>query len=320
MCGASQRAANRNRRKLPVSSPSPLTHSQDPRPSAEPLKRIFPGRRRSPRPGYEGLPTPAPGSTISIADGRSTVLAEAVPSARLCLDRTWARPEENLAVDEALLHWCEAHPGEEVLRLWESPCPFVVLGYANAAEAEVDLISCAQLGLPVRRRCSGGGAVLQGPGCLSYALILQIERHPQLGHITSTNQWIMETHRALVASLTGWDIRVEGVTDLVVEGAKCSGNSQKRSRSHVLFHGTFLLHLDLALVTQALHHPSREPDYRRGRSHEIFLRQLPLSVSTLSRGLRHCWQAQTEFAMALEPWLHPLLSERYDRESWHRRR
>ena len=48
----------------------------------------------------------------------------------LC-DLTLPTPEENLACDEALLDLCEAGGAGELLRFWEPPSYFVVLGYAN---------------------------------------------------------------------------------------------------------------------------------------------------------------------------------------------
>ena len=47
------------------------------------------------------------------------------------LDLTLRTPEENLALDEALLAAAEASAGRETLRFWESPVPFVVLGVAR---------------------------------------------------------------------------------------------------------------------------------------------------------------------------------------------
>ena len=44
-------------------------------------------------------------------------------------------------------------------------------------------------------------------------------------------------------------IQVQGHTDLTVDGLKFSGNSQRRRRKFLLFHGTFLLKFDLTLVT-----------------------------------------------------------------------
>ena len=85
-------------------------------------------------------------------------------------DLTLPTPEENLACDEVLLDICEAGRLEGVLRFWEPAQHFVVLGYANRAAREANLEFCRSAGIRVLRRCSGGGAVLQGPGCLNYSL------------------------------------------------------------------------------------------------------------------------------------------------------
>src|ERR1041385_179712 len=90
-----------------------------------------------------------------------------IPSAMLYLDLTSSSPAENLACDEALLDFCEERPGLEVLRFWESTERFVVLGYANALHREVNVAACEAAQIPIMRRCSGGGTVLQGPGCLN---------------------------------------------------------------------------------------------------------------------------------------------------------
>src|SRR5690242_14068944 len=90
------------------------------------------------------------------------------------LDLTLPSPAENLAADEALLDQCEAGAEGEILRFWEPREAFVVLGYANRAALEVDLPACQAHQIGVFRRCSGGGTVLQGPGCLNYSVILRI--------------------------------------------------------------------------------------------------------------------------------------------------
>ena len=71
-----------------------------------------------------------------------------------CLDLSLPTPEENLAADEALWEGVEAG-GAEVLRFWEAPAPFVVLGYANRAAREADLAACRARGVPVLRRVTG---------------------------------------------------------------------------------------------------------------------------------------------------------------------
>src|ERR1041384_1929474 len=90
------------------------------------------------------------------------------------LDLTLPTPEENLACDEALLDLCETDGDDGILRFWEARQHFIVLGYSNKAGTEANLPRARQYSVPVLRRCTGGGAVLQGPGCLNYSLILRI--------------------------------------------------------------------------------------------------------------------------------------------------
>ena len=65
------------------------------------------------------------------------------------LDLTITSPAENLACDEALLDWCESGDGVECLRFWESPEPFVVVGYANKVETEVNVAACEARKIPI---------------------------------------------------------------------------------------------------------------------------------------------------------------------------
>src|SRR5512139_3476750 len=98
-------------------------------------------------------------------------------------DQTFPTPEHNLACDEALLDCAESGEGGETLRFWEPAAPFVVLGHSNRLATEVDAAACERLGIPLLRRCSGGGTVLQAPGCLNYALILRCDGAPDLATV-----------------------------------------------------------------------------------------------------------------------------------------
>jgi lipoate---protein ligase len=187
----------------------------------------------------------------------------------LHLDLTLPTPAENLACDEALLDWCDGGGSNGgVLRFWEPPQHFVVLGYANKAGAELDVEACRSRQIPILRRCSGGGAVLQGPGCLNYTLVLKIDE--ALRSITETNCLVMKRNAAALSALLGAAVTVEGFTDLALNNLKFSGNAQRRKRHFLLFHGTFLLDFDLELLEKLLLPPSKQPAYRRNRSHAEF--------------------------------------------------
>jgi lipoate---protein ligase len=232
------------------------------------------------------------------------------------LDLTFPTPAENLACDEALLELCEAGFADGVLRLWESLTHFVVVGYGNKVASEVDAAACRADGIPILRRCSGGGTVLQGPGCVNYSLVLRIDARHELESITSTNCYIMKRNAAALSKILGQTVSAEGFTDLAVEGQKFSGNAQRRKRTHLLFHGTFLLDFDLALIERYLRTPSRQPDYREGRKHTDFLRRLNISREELKRALQDEWNATDRVAsLPTEP-LRKLVVEKYSQSGW----
>jgi len=232
-------------------------------------------------------------------------------------DLTLPAPAENLACDEALLEEAEARSGGALLRFWESTNHFVVLGYANRVAAEVNLASCRALGVPVLRRCSGGGTVLQGPGCLNYSLILPIDESGPLASITGANRFIMERHRDALATLLGQQVTVEGHTDLALGGRKFSGNAQRRRRTQLLFHGSFLLAgFDIALVEKLLLPPPREPDYRRHRTHTEFLTRLDATPQALIAALNKAWSAFPATAQVPRATITRLVAEKYSRDDW----
>jgi lipoate---protein ligase len=235
------------------------------------------------------------------------------------LDLTLPTPEANLACDEALLECCDTAEDQEVLRFWEATIPFVVVGYANPVPREANLPICRERRIPLLRRCSGGGAVVQGPGCLSYALILRIDHAPALATIPDANRFIMEKHRQTFQALLNTEVKVQGHTDLVVRDRKFSGNAQRRKRRSLLFHGTVLLGFDLSLIGQLLPMPSKQPAYRAGRSHGDFLLNLQLPADLVKAALRQAWRASEP----LNPWptdsTAHLVREKYSSDLWNLR-
>jgi lipoate-protein ligase A len=225
-------------------------------------------------------------------------------------------PAKNLACDEVLLDLCDEEAGGEVLRFWEPAEPFVVLGYANRAASEANLAECEALGIPVFRRCSGGGTVLQAPGCLNYSLILRIPESGPLQTIAGTNRFILDKHRAALQSLVQGKVEVRGHTDMALGGLKFSGNAQRRKRRALIFHGTFLLRADLDLIGKALRMPSKEPDYRQGRSHLDFLTNLNLPPGVVKDALRDAWGAVEPLKQFSPERIRELARAKYSLPDW----
>ena len=233
----------------------------------------------------------------------------------LC-ELTFTAPEENLACDEALLDLCEAGLAGDLLRFWEPSCYFVVLGYANAAASEANLDFCRGHTIPVLRRCSGGGAVLQGPGCLNYSLILKFEESGPLHSIGGTNDFILERISRMLGSALGAPVQKEGHTDLAIGGLKFCGNAQRRRQRWLMFHGSFLLHLDIGMVEKTLRLPSKEPEYRARRSHSDFLMNVKVPSDEVKTALATGWGASETLQTVPFDRIESLVREKYSRDEW----
>ncbi len=233
------------------------------------------------------------------------------------IDLSLARPEENLALDEALLLDAEtaAAGGRDrgYLRLWESPEHFVVLGASCRLEGDVAADRCREDGIPILRRASGGGTVLQGPGCLNFSLALPLGYTPGLREIHSSYRAILDP---CAAALGLGGVALRGSCDLALGETKFSGSAQKRKRYCLLHQGTLLYDFDLELMPRYLRQPEKQPHYRKGREHLDFVENLPLDAASLRERLISAWDAvPTEIGWEL-PSLDELLETKYCNPEW----
>lgn len=232
------------------------------------------------------------------------------------LDLTLSSPAENLALDEALLD--ESEQGgrpRELVRLWEPPEPMVVVGRSSRVEVEVRGEACRELGIPVLRRTSGGAAIVTGPGCLMYALVLSYQLRPALRMIDEAHRVVMGTMAQALARLAP-GIEPQGTSDLAIGGRKVSGNSVRMKRDHLLYHGTLLYGFPLELVERCLKTPPRQPEYRRGRDHGAFVANLPVAREALREAVLAAWDADEPSETWPEALVAELVERRYGRAEW----
>lgn len=234
------------------------------------------------------------------------------------LDHTEPDPAANLAVDEAILEWVEESTLDEppeVLRVWTSATPFVVIGRASALASEVNETVCHQLGIPVLRRGSGGTAIVTDPGCLMYAVVLSLKKRPELRMIDLAHRFVL-SRVAKAISNCGIDANCAGTSDVASGGHKISGNSLRMRREALLYHGTILLDLDLSLMECLSKNPPRQPEYREGRSHASFVRNLQLPTELVKAALREVWQANRLIGDWPRARVIKLVQERFGRREW----
>ena len=147
-------------------------------------------------------------------------------------------PLENLRRDAS--YWKETVDNRA--RVWRNDrC--VVLGRFLEPEEEVHLHKGEELGIPVLKRASGGGAVYQDLGNLNYSLYLNREQLPSW----SIEESLKALSYPVTAVLESLGLSWEWVppNNVYVEGKKISGSAQARRRGRLLHHGTLLVRCDL---------------------------------------------------------------------------
>lgn len=234
------------------------------------------------------------------------------------LDRSLADPAADLALDEALLDDAQAGRRGETLRLWAFDRDVVVIGRGSKIAGEVDLEHCDSHQIPVMRRCSGGAAILGGPGCLMYSVVISLDSRPELRRVDEAHRWVMTRLVAAIRPQVA-DVQWQGTCDLTLDGRKFSGNSLRVARSHILYHGTILHSADLKQIGRCLKTPPRQPDYRADRGHLDFITNVPIRPDELADNIASTFGATGPCTdWPIETTQH-LRETRYTSAAWHHR-
>lgn len=205
-------------------------------------------------------------------------------------DVSFLSPAENILYDDVLLNLAQQGKIGNTLRLWESPVYFIVLGRTGKAQEDVQWRTVEMDAVPVLRRSSGGGTVVQGPGCLNFTFILSKEVNPELCDLRHSYRFILQGVLALLKNL-GIAAVFRPISDLALESSekKFSGNAQYRGRNFILHHGTILYDFDLSLIARYLNMPEEIPEYRKGRGHNDFVVNIPASRMDLVREFQRAY-------------------------------
>lgn len=176
----------------------------------------------------------------------------------------------NMAIDEVLLQDVQAGKSPPVVRLYRWSPATVTLGYAQRGEQQVNRDYCRENRIDIVRRITGGRAVLHDDE-VTYAVI---SRHEGLfsGDPLQSYRTIAEVllaclrHFGLDAEVSGRHAGTSSAVaveqsacftapaqfEIVCQGKKICGSSQKRAQGAFLQHGSLPVNLDLEKLFCAL--------------------------------------------------------------------
>ncbi len=184
-------------------------------------------------------------------------------------------------IDDQIL---ERHSQPLAIATWVPEKPLVVLGSSNDAAIECHVENCAVDDVPVLKRYGGGGTVVLYSGCVIVSIGCWVSEH------FHNDRYFRVLNGALNSCLHAnfhfsAGLSQNGISDLVAGDRKFGGTSMFRSRNYLLYQASLIVKCDHSIISRYLAHPSREPEYRRGRRHEDFLTGLANIATGRSKNL-----------------------------------
>lgn len=243
-----------------------------------------------------------------------------LPRVPICAFNPGSAAEE-LATDDWFFRQVDQEQGTSgVLRIWELRKYAVILGRGSRLSEEVESTAVQLDDIPVLRRTSGGAAIVAGPGCLMYSLIVNSTGDSgHLRHIRTVHRVILER---LIQEFAKQGLAAEfaGTSDLAVRVSgqlkKISGNSMKLGKRALLYHGTLLYAMDLSVISRWLKLPPRTPDYRRQRTHGDFVTCISTDREVLAGCVMSAFGSQSQVAAPPTDKIQQLVLARFGNRHW----
>lgn len=255
---------------------------------------------------------------------------------------------ENMAVDEALFRALQEQGGPPTLRFYGWQRPTLSVGYFQNIKCEINLQRCAECGIEIIRRPTGGKAVLHDRE-LTYSVVSREESPFSPDDLIGNYQAICACLIQGFAEL-GIEVCMAGDCyynnkdenknrgsicfacpapfELLVRGRKICGSAQVRSRGCFLQHGSILLDFDaekngllFSFSQDKGNGQEADLDARITSVHtetEIFITAETLS-KVMQRAFAEVWNVrliQGKLTMEEETLKNDLMSHKYTNSLW----
>ena len=172
--------------------------------------------------------------------------------------------------------------------LWVPDDVYVVLGNSNKPHENLNEDKITEDGVQVYKRPSGGETVVLTPNTLVISIkIMQDKFADPQRYFRYFNQKIIQG----LENAGVQNVNYRGISDVAINSRKILGSSIYRKRKAVFYHAVLNISEPVETIERYIKHPTKEPDYRKGRSHKEFVTSLhnegyPFSVEQLRDALK----------------------------------
>lgn len=166
-----------------------------------------------------------------------------------------------LAADEYIARKVCTSTFTHVVRLYTYKDASVMLGRNQDVESEINLPCCAELGIDINRRPTGGGAIVMGEGQLGVAIAGPVTGRSAL--LDSKTTFSPFTRAIIVGlSLLGIKSEFRPKNDIYVKDGKIAGLAtytlDDNGASAALYHASILADMDKDLMLRLLKKPGKK--------------------------------------------------------------
>ena len=157
---------------------------------------------------------------------------------------------------------------EKPYRVWVPPNKIIVLGSSQKPENECNIKNVLADEIPVYQRTGGGGAVVLAPTILCIALRFKREEGYYIEHYFKLGSSVMQQ---VLKTEFGLEAKAEHISDLSINNKKILGCSMYMPKEHTVYLASIMVQDSLSDIERYLTHPTKEPEWRKGRSHADFI-------------------------------------------------
>ncbi|MQS51611.1 lipoate--protein ligase [Companilactobacillus mishanensis] len=155
---------------------------------------------------------------------------------------------DNLATEQYLMNNVEF---DEPLVLFYIQKPCIIVGRNQNTLEEINSEYIKEHNITVTRRISGGGAVYDDLGNISFSFVVNSD-DDNFGDFKKLTKPIIDALKDMGATTA----EVSGRNDLMVDGKKFSGNAMYTKNGKMFSHGTLAYDVDLSVLADALNVPA----------------------------------------------------------------